>query len=67
VLVAEAGRLCRALAGRPEVARVDVAIDAKRTTDDRAQPLVHVDDFCHQDIEYSVWHHNAWIGAPAPR
>jgi hypothetical protein len=64
VLAAEAGRLCRALARRPEVPQVDVAIDAKRTTDARAQPLIVVEDFCHRGVEYSIWHHNAWIGPP---
>ena len=64
-LVAAAGRLCRVLAGREDHPRVDVAIDARRTTDERAQPLIHVADFCRQDIQYSVWHHNAWIGAGA--
>jgi hypothetical protein len=61
-LRAAAARLCRALADRAGDLRVDVAIDAKRTTDERAQPLIHVDDFCHQVIEYSPWHHNDWIG-----
>ncbi len=63
VLAAEANRLCRALAGRADDPRVDVAIDAKRTTDERAQPLIHVDDICHHDLEYSVWHPNDWVGA----
>jgi hypothetical protein len=65
VLAAEANRLCRALAGRADEARVDVAMDAKRTTDEHAQPLIHVDDVCHHDLAYSVWHHNDWIG-PRP-
>jgi hypothetical protein len=62
VLVAQAQRLCRLLAAHGDAARVDVAIDAKRTTDRAMQPLVHVNDFCQQEIDYSVWHHNAWIG-----
>ena len=62
VLVAEAGRLCRALDGKSDHPRLDVAIDAKRTTDERATPLIHVDDFCRQNIAYSMWHHNDWIG-----
>jgi hypothetical protein len=63
VLVAQGQRLCRLLAQQGDARRVDVAIDAKRVTDERAQPLIHVDDFCHQSTEYSPWHHNAWIGA----
>ena len=63
-LVAAADRLCRVLAGRPDDPRVDVAIDAKRATDALAQPLIHVNDFCHRGIRYSVWRHNAWIGGP---
>jgi hypothetical protein len=64
-LIAAARRLCRSLATRSDDPHVDVAVDAKRTTDERAQPLIHVDDFCRQDIQYSVWHHNAWIGPRA--
>jgi hypothetical protein len=63
-IAAQAQRLCRLLAARGDDARVDVAIDAKRTTDPEMKPLLHVDDFCRRDTTYSVWHHNAWIGGP---
>jgi hypothetical protein len=62
VLAAQAARLCRLTASRSPPPFVDVAIDAKRSTDDAMQPLIHVADFCHQDVSYSPWHHNAWIG-----
>jgi hypothetical protein len=64
VLAEEARRLCHQLEGRPDSPRVDVAIDAKRATDPAMQPLVHVQDFCHQGVAYSLWRHNTWIGAP---
>ena len=64
VLFAEATRLCRLLAARPEPPAVDVAIDAKRSSDDAMQPLLHIGDFCVQPLAYSPWHHNVWIGAP---
>jgi hypothetical protein len=63
VIAAQASRLCHLLAARSVVPRVDVAIDAKRSTDDAMQPLIHVRDFCNAGIAYSPWHHNAWIGA----
>jgi hypothetical protein len=59
VLRANIQHLCRKVRG----ARVDVAIDAKRSADEHMQPLIHVDDACHQRLAYSVLHHNAWIGA----
>jgi hypothetical protein len=62
VLAEQARRLCHQLETRPDSPRVDVAIDARRATDEHLQPLVHVDDFCHVDDSYSLWHHNAWIG-----
>jgi hypothetical protein len=62
-IAGQAQRLCRLLAARHDAARVDVAVDAKRTTDSKMQPLIHVDDFCQKDITYSLWHHNDWIGA----
>jgi hypothetical protein len=58
VLRANIQHLCRKVANR----RVDVAIDAKRSTDTQMQPLIHLDDACHQRIGYSVFHHNEWIG-----
>jgi hypothetical protein len=61
-LVAQAQRLCRLLAAKGDARRVDVAIDARRTSDVTLSPLIHVDDICHREIAYSVWHHNAWIG-----
>jgi hypothetical protein len=61
VIAAQANRLCRLLARRPDPPRVDVAIDARRSTDPAMRPLVHVDDFCHRGVEYSVWQHNEWI------
>ena len=61
VILANAQQLCSHLDER-DTSLVSVNIDAKRTTDDRMQPLVHVNDFCHQTVTYSVWHHNAWIG-----
>lgn len=59
VLRANIQHLCRKVRG----ARVDVAIDAKRSTDEQMQSLIHVDDACKQRLGYSVFHHNAWIGA----
>lgn len=59
VLRANIQHLCRKVRG----ARVDVAIDAKRSTDAQLRPLIHVDDVCHQRLGYSVLHHNAWIQA----
>jgi hypothetical protein len=64
VLVQAAQRLCHDLEGRPDSPRVDVAIDARRATDEQMQPLIHVDDVCHKDLQYSLWHHNEWIGRP---
>ncbi len=63
VLAAQAHRLCRLLAARPSPSRVDVAIDAKRSSDPATRPLIRVEDFCHKDIEYSPWRHNEWIEA----
>jgi hypothetical protein len=51
------------LAARHDDARVDVAVDAKRTTDIAMEPLIHVDDYCRRDVGYSLWHHNDWIGS----
>jgi hypothetical protein len=62
VLRDTAERLCRLVSNRPDVARVDVSIDARRSTDASFQPLVHVDDFCRADVGYAWWRHNAWIG-----
>ena len=64
VLMQAAQRLCHDLEGRPDSPQVDVAIDARRATDERMQPLIHVDDVCHRDVQYSMWHHNEWIGGP---
>jgi hypothetical protein len=63
VLRDTAERLCGLVASRPDAGRVnvDVAVDAKRATDPSFRPLIHVDDFCHAGIDYSLWHHNAWI------
>lgn len=66
VLVATAKRLCRTIAARSDVTRVDIAIDARRATDARMAPLIHVDDFCATRIDYSPWRHNAWIGGGGP-
>jgi hypothetical protein len=60
-LLSQARRLCRMTDKRSDVVSVDVAIDAKRATEDRMRPLMHIDDFCKKSIEYSLWHHNAWI------
>jgi len=62
VLAQAALRLCHELEGRPDSPRLDVSIDAGRATDQRMEPLIHVDDVCHRDLQYSLWHHNAWIG-----
>jgi hypothetical protein len=62
VLSEQVRRLCHQLQARTDSPRVDVAIDARRATDPELQPLMHVDDACHQDLSYSLWHHNAWIG-----
>lgn len=67
VIAAQAGRLCGLLEKRPVPTTLDVAVDAKRSTDDAMQPLIHVDDFCHKAIAYSPWGHNAWIGGPQGR
>jgi hypothetical protein len=64
-LAAAAGRLCRGLEASGAQPRVDVSVDAKRTTDEHSTPLIHVNDFCRRDIEYSVWRHNDWIGPPS--
>ena len=64
VLMEAARRLCHQFEGRPDSPRVDVAIDARRATDEQMQPLIHVSDVCHRDLGYSLWHHNGWIGAP---
>jgi hypothetical protein len=61
VIAAQANRLCRLLAGRADPPRVDVAIDARRSTDPVMRPLVHVEDFCRRHVEYSPWRHNEWI------
>ncbi|HEY2516441.1 MAG TPA: hypothetical protein VGI39_36475 [Polyangiaceae bacterium] len=63
VLLATAKRVCPLLANRPDRVRVDVTIDAKRTTGDALQPLVRIDDLCNREIDYSPWRHNAWIEA----
>jgi hypothetical protein len=62
VLSSQVRRLCHQLQARTDSPRVDIAIDARRATDPALQPLMHVDDACHQDLSYSLWHHNAWIG-----
>ena len=62
VLSEQVRRLCHQLQARPDSPRVDVAVDARRATDPAMQPLLHVDDACHQDLSYSLWRHNAWIG-----
>lgn len=62
VLAAQATRLCRLLERRPVPTTIDVAIDARRSTDDAMQPLIHVADFCHAGIAYSPFSHNEWIG-----
>lgn len=59
VLRANIQHLCRKVHG----ARVDVAIDAKRSTDAEMQPLIHADDVCRQRLSYSVLRHNPWISA----
>jgi hypothetical protein len=67
VIAAQASRLCTLVAARKPVPAVDVTVDAKRSTDDAMQPLIHVQDFCAAGIVYSPWRHNAWIGAPSGR
>jgi hypothetical protein len=44
ILGAEARRLCRLVAARPGLTRVDVAIDAKRSSDVAMRPLIRVTD-----------------------
>lgn len=75
VILATAQRLCRSVAQRERATterdrvHIDVAIDARRSSDVTLSPLVHVDDLCIRDLHYAVWHHNPWIGsgAAAPR
>ncbi len=64
VLSEQIRRLCQNLAGRPDSPTVDVRVDARRATDGEMRPLLHASDACHADLSYSLWHHNAWIGAP---
>lgn len=61
VLLAYAQQLCRNVSTRRDVARVDVAVDARRSSDAAMRPLVRVSDFCRQPIRYSVLSHNEWI------
>lgn len=68
VLIAEAQRLCTLLAAQAEparIARVDVLVDAKRSSDPVMQPLVRARDVCNHPVRYSPWRHNDWIGARA--
>jgi hypothetical protein len=60
-IAATLGRLCRSIEGRPDRVRVDVAIDAKRSSDGEMQPLVRAEDACRRPIAYSPWRHNEWI------
>jgi hypothetical protein len=64
VLGATTERLCRHLRENDpnDVPRVDVAIDARRTSETQMHPLMHVADACHADLGYSIWRHNGWIG-----
>lgn len=64
VLRANARNLCRKLANRWSSVRVDVAVDAKRSSEQRMRPLMHVEDICRTPPSYSILHHNAWIGRP---
>jgi hypothetical protein len=63
VLGAQARRLCRLVAARPGLARVDVMVDAKRISEAAMRPLIHVTDFCNHEVEYSPFSHNDWIAA----
>ena len=63
VLGATTQRLCRLIDARDGAGatRIDVAIDARRTSERELRPLLHLDDACAQDLSYSILHHNAWI------
>jgi hypothetical protein len=61
VLAANTRSLCRKLAPRWGSVRVDVAIDAKRSTDAEYRPLIRADDVCRQRLTYSALRHNPWI------
>jgi hypothetical protein len=68
VLIAEAERLCSLLAAQSDparIARVDVLVDAKRSSDPVMQPLVRARDVCNHPVRYSPYRHNDWIGAGA--
>jgi hypothetical protein len=65
VLVAEARRLCALLASRPEPVRVDILVDAKRSSDPLMHALLRAPDVCAHPVTYSPWHHNDWIGEGA--
>jgi hypothetical protein len=68
VLFGTTQRLCRSLRQRGQRARVDLAVDARRTTQKTLAPLVRVDDFCAAEPSYSIFGHNDWIvRAPADR
>jgi hypothetical protein len=63
VVMEAARRLCTLLAARSDVT-VDVAIDARRTSDPGPlRPLVRARDVCRSAAGYSPWRHNAWIVA----
>jgi hypothetical protein len=64
VLFQTAQRLCRTLQGRPDRTRVDVAVDARRSNRNEFAPLIHVDDFCARNLEYSILRHNEWLSVP---
>ena len=61
-ILATARWLCDSMARRGDPSRLDVSVQAKRATAVAMQPLIEVSDFCHADLTYSTWQHNAWIG-----
>ncbi|MBX3185386.1 MAG: hypothetical protein KF819_00160 [Labilithrix sp.] len=61
VIAANARNLCRKLAPRWASVRVDVAVDARRSTDPATAPLVRADDVCAKPLRYAAFGHNPWI------
>ncbi|HVM68625.1 MAG TPA: hypothetical protein VM204_02180 [Gaiellaceae bacterium] len=63
VIAANVRRTCREPWARAPGARLDVAVDAKRTTDASMRPLVRIADACHNLPTYTVLGENPWIVA----
>ena len=66
VLLGYAKQLCRNLGARSATLRVDLAVDARRTSEAYLGPLVRADDVCRVPLTYSPFRHNDWIVAARP-